>query len=145
MCPIAGAVELGNKLGKATGMPWVSNSEKANKLRFASNASRQNWDSECKSRELPKATIEAVLWACGKSDEEIMSFREQVVARVCKQAHYYINTHAMSKVQHECDPRIYKVIRDINIPLMKALMLETGHVDKECINLLLNGEKRHRL
>ena len=28
----------------------------------------------------------------------------------------------VTQVQHECDPSIYKVTRDINIPLMKAIM-----------------------
>ena len=130
---------MGNKPSKVIDVPWASNSEKANKLQFASNACKQGWESERSNKTLPEATTEAALWACGKSDEEIISFRQQVVARICKQAHNYISTQAMSEVQRECDPRIYKVIRDINIPLMKALMLETGHVDKECINLLLKG------
>lgn len=73
---------MGHKLGEAIGMPWVSNSEKTNKLQFASNACKQQWESECASRKLPKVTTEAVLWAFGKSDKEISSFREQVVARI---------------------------------------------------------------
>ena len=75
----------------------------------------------------------------GKTDEEIIEFRKCQLAHIRAVAHKLHQSGENDKWLSSLEPRICKVVKNVNVPLMKALLLETEYVDKDCTDLFTLG------
>ena len=75
----------------------------------------------------------------GRTDEEIIEFRKRQLAHIRAVAHKLHQRAENDKWLSSLEPRICKVVKNVNVPLMKALLLETEYVDKDCTDLFTLG------
>ena len=82
---------------------------------------------------------EAIRFYSTRTDHEIKTHRERVVRNIRKLANGYSNDGKCKAWASSADEKTKVIIQHVNGPLMKALLLETGYVDKECVELFVEG------
>jgi hypothetical protein len=88
---------------------------------------------------VPEDVKDAIRWQSAHSAEEIINFREELVASL-ERRHMHMRASGVPECWlKEGDPLVTEVARDVNGPLMLALAVAANHHDTACVELFRQG------
>ena len=148
-------VRISSQSAHCSGISW----EDARKLQYALDAAEWMEDPFENKAPLDTALFKALLWQAGKSHEEIMQFREDMVSQIEFAAEElrlsglpgYQQAHGQSQLLHsasgkndawlkaEADEIMYPISKDVSGFLLQELVHASGHCDPEVADLFRKG------